>query len=193
MLEMGYVGSGALNRARRFSEKYLGELASLYGINAVKQFRDIAPQMAVSIERVLDKYANKTLRNAARGKGGTKGIIWRGFETSGGADSISEKERTAWKGSEPAENAAEQTSSPEALKPRWNGPYLSSGKPPLFLFCLFRCEHLLTVKPDSRKDTKSLPVYINLVKYVQTLKWKREVYGSHQQQTKAQTLCPGRS
>src|SRR6266511_3398060 len=49
------------------------------------------------------------------------------------------------------------------------------------------------VKPDSRKDTKSLPVYINLVKYVQTLKWKREVYGSHQQQTKAQTLCPGRS
>ena len=75
MLEMGYVGSGALNRARRFSEKYLGELASLYGINAVKQFRDIAPQMAVSIERVLDKYANKTLRNAARGKGGTKGII----------------------------------------------------------------------------------------------------------------------
>jgi hypothetical protein len=72
MLEMGYVGSGTLNRARRFSERYLGELASIYSINAVS---DIAPQIAVSIERVVDKYANKTLRNAPRGKGGTKGII----------------------------------------------------------------------------------------------------------------------
>jgi hypothetical protein len=56
--KMGFTGSGALNRARRFAERYLSEVASLYGINAIKQFRDIAPQMAVAVERVVDQYAN---------------------------------------------------------------------------------------------------------------------------------------
>lgn len=138
--KMGYIGSGALNRAQRFAERYLGELASLYGINAIKQFRDTAPQMAVSIERVVDQYGrDKTQRTVPRGKGGTKGHNGGGFETSGGADSISETERTAlreylqetWKGRETAENAVAPTSSLEALKPGRGGTNHNSGLNPI--------------------------------------------------------------
>jgi len=55
---MGFKGSGALNRAQRFAGRYMGELAGLYGIDAVKQFRDISSKMMEPIERIA--YGNKT-------------------------------------------------------------------------------------------------------------------------------------
>jgi len=58
--KMGFKGPGALNRAQRFAGRYMGEVADLYGINAVKQFRDITPKMMEPIERVI--YGNKTQR-----------------------------------------------------------------------------------------------------------------------------------
>jgi len=78
--KMGYSGFGALNRAQGFAERYLGEVASLYGIKAVKQFRDIDRQMAVSVERLVDQYVrDKTQRNVPRRKGRAKGPDGRGF------------------------------------------------------------------------------------------------------------------
>ena len=119
--KMGYKGFGALNRARGFAERCLGEVASLYGIKAVKQFRDIDRQMAVSVERVVDQYGrDKTQRTVPRRRGRTKGPDGRGFETSCGADSISEQERAAlreyireaWKGRETSKNAARPANRP---------------------------------------------------------------------------------
>lgn len=54
--KIGFVGSGALKRAQNFAGRYMRALAGLYGINAVKQFRDITPKMVEPIERVVYDY-----------------------------------------------------------------------------------------------------------------------------------------
>jgi len=143
--KVGYNGANALEHALGFAHRYLREVARLYGVEAVKKFRDIHPEMSAAVERALT-HDTKTQRAESGNRGRTQGRDGGSLATSDGARSIGERERQSlgewlregWGGSgeehaprAPAgvgetEKSNETKSSLEDLKPRRVGSYLNS-------------------------------------------------------------------
>ncbi len=133
----GYNGVDSLERAVGFANRYLSEVARLYGVEAVKQFRDIHPEMSVSVERIVT-HGNSTQRAGSRNRGRTQGRDGGGFAAIDGARSIGDQERQsvgewlrAWWGRGGEERAPRSPARDrEAEKSSWaiKLPYIETSK-----------------------------------------------------------------
>lgn len=98
--KVGYTGVYAMERASGFADRHLRAVARLYGVEAVKQFRDIHPEMSASVERISNEKevienvnSYKPQGTKTRSTGRTNGPGEGGFSASEGARSIGERER----------------------------------------------------------------------------------------------------
>jgi hypothetical protein len=94
--KVGYTGANALERARDFGDRYLREVGKLYGVEAVKQFRDIHSEMLAVVERITDgnfDLSRKRQEGESRNRGGTGGRDEGGLAKHYRARPIGERER----------------------------------------------------------------------------------------------------
>src|SRR5262245_7593258 len=94
--KLGYTGDDALKRALGFADRYLREVNRIYGVEAVKEFRDIRPEMSAVVERIVNESSNNspgTPGAKTRNTGGVGEPDGGSFARSDRARSIGERAR----------------------------------------------------------------------------------------------------